>query len=317
MQVKKQSGNARGKWTKASADALIKPHSSSGIFPMPRLLPFLLLLWQLIPASAAKAEHPPASFAGKGLTVQLVSDAGTIQPGQIFHLGLWIHHDPDYHTYWINPGLAGITTQLKPQLPPGFTAGTLIFPPPDKVNMAALRVHGYKNDILLALPITAPTDLRPGPVTFPVDAAWMCCHRTCNPGNTKLSLTLASAANAVPDAAWTPKFEALQQSQPPALTGWNLSARRLEKEIELTAVPPAGLPLPEEPQFFSLDNLICSHPLQVWEKAGTGYRVKLSLSDFPPEDQTQLRGLLSAQGSWQKEAQKNCVSIAVPIQAAE
>ena len=275
-----------------------------------RLFLFLILLGIV---SRAPAEVLPALFTGKGLRVQLVSDRQVIKAGETFHLGLWIQHEPGYHTYWQNPGLAGVPTKLVPELPPGFTSGILIYPPPDKVKMAAIRVHGYENDVLIALPITAPAVLPAGPLNFPIEATWMCCQRTCNPGHARLSLTLATASSSVPDAAWDSKFQELKAAQPPALTGWTAAARLLDKEVELTLTPPAAMALPAQPQFVSSDNLICSHPPQLWQQDGTGYRVRLTLSDFPPQDPSTLRGLLFGQGTWLPGQAAPYVSVAIPL----
>lgn len=282
---------------------------------MIRILQRLLLFYLIFPGSVP-AEDITDRFSGKGVTVQLVSDVRVIQPGQTFHLGLWLHHDAGYHTYWQNPGLAGVPTKLTPQLPLGFTAGTLMYPPPDKVKMAAIRVHGYERDVLIALPVTAPASLPPGPVVFPVEATWMCCQRTCNPGVAKLSLTLQAGPSTAVDESWEPPFQALQAQQPPPLEGWTTTAHRFEKEIELILQPPAGMKLPEAPQFFSSDNLICSHPLQSWQRDGAGYRVRLTLSDFQPDDQTRLRGLLQSHGSWLPGQNAAYVSLAVPLTPA-
>lgn len=257
----------------------------------PLLLPLLTVSGFAAPAlhAADATDH----FHGSGLKVQLVSDVSAIQPGQTFYLGLWIQHEPGYHTYWSNPGLAGVPTVLAPELPEGFTAGAMIYPPPDKVKMAGLRVHGYEHDVLVALPLTAPKDLS-GPVTIRTKATWMCCHNTCNPGFTELSLTFPAATSPTPCLEWKPKFDALAADQPPAADGWVFSARRNGKTVEFTATPPEGVTLPAKPQFFSTDNLICSHPVQNWKPESGREMVSLTLSDFPPKDETRLRGLLHA-----------------------
>ncbi len=290
---------------------LINGGGFSGIMGMMRLL----LLFFLFSATAlvSLAEGAPAVWVGKGIKVQLVSDRQVITPGSTFHLGLWIQHDPGYHTYWQNPGLAGVPTKLAPELPPGFTAGAILYPPPNKVKMAGIRVHGYEHDVLIALPITAPADLAAGPVTLPVLATWMCCHRTCNPGHAPLSLTLTAGAAAMPDEKWSPQFAKLRSAQPPALADWTAVARRTGAEVELTLTPSSSRLLPPLPQFFSSDNLICSHPVQAWETVGKGYRVKLTLSDFLPADQTMLRGVLYSSGSWLPGRTVPYVAVALPL----
>jgi DsbC/DsbD-like thiol-disulfide interchange protein len=283
---------------------------------MIRFLPLLLLFCLVLAAPASPAE-PTAFFQGKGLSVELVSDSTTAAPGSTFHLGLWIKHDPEYHTYWLNPGLAGVATKLNPKLPAGYQTGTLIYPPPDKVKMASLDVHGYERDVLIALPVTVPADAAPGSLTIPVECTWMCCRNVCNPGLANLNLTIQIDSKSQPSATWEPKFKDLLASQPPAIQGWTLRATRFEKEIELIAQPPAGLTAPEAPQFFSLDNLICSHPPQSWQKDGPGYRVRLELSDFQPKDTSQLRGLLFGKNSWLADKTAPYVAINVPVDTAK
>lgn len=273
----------------------------------------LLFLGCFAPVLSEGADEAQAFFQGKGLTVQLVSDVSSVRPGETFQLGLWLKHEPDYHTYWQNPGLAGVPTKMNPTLPAGFRTGAMIYPPPDKVKMAAIRVHGYEHDTLVALPVTVPAGQAAGLLTIPVEATWMCCRRTCNPGLAQLSLTVQVGEVRRADSRWQPKFEALAAAQPPVLKGWSLTATRFEKEVELVAQPPAGLPLPAAPQFFSSDNLICSHPVQNWQKDGAGYRVRLSLSDFLPEDQSHLRGLLFGQGSWLEGKDAPYASVAVKL----
>ncbi len=286
-----------------------------------RVLLLCLLLslaaFPLVAAGDPAADSPsPAHFDGKGLKLALLPDFATIAPGQTFHLGLWIQHDPGYHTYWSNPGLAGVPTKLVPSLPPGFTAGELLFPPPQKVSMAAIRVHGYEQNVLVALPVTAPATLPEGPVTIPVEATWMCCQRTCNPGFASLSITLRCGPASIPDPESQEKFQSLLASQPPPLNGWTLTAVREKNGIRLTAAAPDELPFPDSPQFFSLDNLICSHPVQKWTVSGNTGQVLLTFSDFPPADPSSLKGVLTATNSWRPDKFTPAVTISVPFIAA-
>ncbi len=285
----------------------------SGMTLMIRFL-ILFLVWSAL-ALPGRASDPVSFYQGKGLTVQLVADVRVVRPGETFQLGLWIKHEPGYHTYWQNPGLAGVPTKLNPKLPAEFKTGAMVYPPPDKVKMASIRVHGYERDVLVALPVTVPAGQAAGPLAIPVAATWMCCRRTCNPGLAQLTITVTIGETRRANEEWLPKFKALEAAQPPVLEGWTLTAARFEKEVELIAHPPAGLTPPAAPQFFSSDNLICSHPLQNWQRDGAGYRVRLALSDFLPEDQTQLRGLLYGQGSWLAGREMPYAAIAVPLGA--
>ena len=117
------------------------------------------------------------------------------------------------------------------------------------------------------------------------------------------------------DAAWTEKFEAVRASQPPEIQGWKLRAVRRGNTVTLTGTPPAGLRLPEKPQFFCDDNLICSHPVQTWESAPDGgFSAMLTVSEFPPKGVKTLSGLLFSPGGWHAAGAAPYVQIRVPLE---
>jgi DsbC/DsbD-like thiol-disulfide interchange protein len=280
-------------------------------FAMPRIL--LLLCFML--SVFSNTVRAGASFQGLGLKVELVSEVTSVRPGQPFYAGLFIRHEAAHHTYWKNPGLAGVATNLVWTLPKGWTAGSIEWPAPDKVKMAMYDTHGYERDVLLMVKITPPAQVKEKEITLRTKASWMCCGRTCNPGFRDLTLTLPVAAAADPawDKTWHPVFEKERAQVPVLVRGWKFSAKRAGKKITLTGTPEQpGLALPEAPQFFSSDNLICSHPKQVWQKTGQGFSVELEMSEFLPKAQTKLRGLLRGKTGW-NPGDPRAVEIAVPI----
>ena len=258
-----------------------------------------------------------AAHRGEGLKVELVSEVTAIIPGQPFYMGLFIHHEAGYHTYWKSSGLAGVPTKLEWKLPEGFTSDEIEWPIPTKVKMATINTHGYDHDVLLMVKITPPKNVLIDSAIMKTTASWMCCAKTCHPGYAELTLNLPilrTAAAPAWDVRWRDQFENSRTLIPPPLTGWRLSARRLDKVVVLTGEPTAGATLPEAPQFFSTDNLICSHPMQIWQQDGAGFRATLTISDLPPTDQSRLRGLLWSKGSWIKDATASCCTIDVPLE---
>jgi DsbC/DsbD-like thiol-disulfide interchange protein len=256
-----------------------------------------------------------ASFQGKGLAVELVSEVTSIRPGQPFYAGLFIRHEAAHHTYWKNPGIAGVATNLAWTLPDGWTASSIEWPAPDKVKMATYDTHGYERDVLLMVKITPAAQVKEKEITLRTKASWMCCARACNPGFCDLTLTLPVTAAAEPswDKKWRPVYEKERQQFPVRVQGWAFTAKRDGKKITLTATPEQpGVTLPGEPQFFSSDNFICSHPKQAWKRTGQGFSVELEMSEFPPKDQTKLRGLLRGVSGWNTGATR-AVEIEVPI----
>ena len=58
-------------------------------------------------------------------TVELVSDASEIAPGQTFHLGVTFDKEPHWHIYWKNPGASGLAPEFDWDLPAGFEVGAI------------------------------------------------------------------------------------------------------------------------------------------------------------------------------------------------
>ena len=51
-------------------------------------------------------------------------------PGKTVWLGLQLTHQPDWHTYWKNPGDSGLPIAVQWTLPTGITAGDIAWPVP-------------------------------------------------------------------------------------------------------------------------------------------------------------------------------------------
>src|SRR6187551_155684 len=46
------------------------------------------------------------------LSIELVSEVTSIQPGTPFYVGLHLKHQEHYHTYWKFPGIVGVPTDM-------------------------------------------------------------------------------------------------------------------------------------------------------------------------------------------------------------
>jgi thiol:disulfide interchange protein DsbD len=137
-----------------------------------------------------------------------------IQAGKTFWLGLQIEHQPDWHTYWQNPGDSGLPTRLQWQLPAGLQAGDIAWPLPKKFPIGTLANYGYEGRLLLTVPVTVGADFRfpdTGPLALGLQAEWLVCRQECIPQEGRFSLNLASAATQTPHAA---SFESAQKLSP-------------------------------------------------------------------------------------------------------
>ena len=78
--------------------------------------------------------------------MELLSENLSIAPGEPFFVGWRIRRDVGWHTYWKHPGDVGVPPALKWEVPVGFTAGELCFPPPERIKMASVAAHGHKGE---------------------------------------------------------------------------------------------------------------------------------------------------------------------------
>ena len=105
-----------------------------------------------------------------------------VQAGTTFWIGLQLQHAPEWHTYWRNPGDAGLPTELSFTLPKGLQMGPVMWPLPEKIAVGKHTNYGFHQDVLLAVAVTvAPTYRAPGhrQVLVQLRANWLACRLEC------------------------------------------------------------------------------------------------------------------------------------------
>src|ERR1700730_11394756 len=140
----------------------------------------------------------PAAFPLSGnvaatdnVKARLVSEVSAIAPGQSFWVALEFDIRDGWHTYWRIPAASGQATTLKWQLPPGFTAGDIVWTTPHRFEIPPLVNYGYAKHAVHLVSVTAPKDLKPGtPVVLSAKASWLVCSDVCIPEDAELQLKL-------------------------------------------------------------------------------------------------------------------------------
>ena len=120
----------------------------------------------------AVPEGKSQTYEGKELVkAELVADTNAIIPGKKFTAGLLLRMAPGWHTYWKFSGDAGIPTELKWKLPPGWKAGELQWPIPLKTNDPGdIQTYGYQDEVLLMQEIIPPAKIDNSPVKLSAEA---------------------------------------------------------------------------------------------------------------------------------------------------
>lgn len=147
--------------------------------------------------SNANSSDPNAKHGAEEVHAkpELFASVKAVQAGKPFKLGVQLTMDPDWHTYYKDPGEAGMATSIDWQLPPGFKAGELLWEKPHGFNDAGITTYGYSGKTFIAAPITPPVNLAPGTkLTFSAKVHWLTCKEICLPGKGSVSLTLPVAS---------------------------------------------------------------------------------------------------------------------------
>jgi thiol:disulfide interchange protein DsbD len=94
----------------------------------------------------------------KRLEVRLVADQSAWQPQKPLGLLIDVRHKPGWHTYFINPGEAGLGLKLKWTHNPGIIISELQWPIPEKKDLLGLVAYSYSGQSLYVLQLSTGPD---------------------------------------------------------------------------------------------------------------------------------------------------------------
>ena len=176
----------------------------------------------------ALAQTALPSFGGSSLAAhhtqaKLILSADTAKPGDTIWAGVDMKMEPGWHTYWKNPGAAGLPTKIQWQLPPGVTAGEIQWPLPEKLPPIEVTTYGYDNEVVLLVPLTLATNLPAGPLDLKANVSWLECKDVCVPASqaVEAKLNIGSETAISADAAM---IELWKSKTPQSSQDWSIQA---------------------------------------------------------------------------------------------
>ncbi|MBE2282269.1 MAG: hypothetical protein IAE77_02265 [Prosthecobacter sp.] len=273
----------------------------------------------------ALCSWPFAAKAQTGLRLQLVSEQSAIVPGKPFTVGLYLEHDRGWHTYWRFPGIVGVPTQMKWDLPEGWKAGPLVYPEPERTLMFQIKAQGFDRDVMLRTEITPPANLKIGDqVTLTGKASWMCCGKSCHPGAMDLSLTLPVAETAEWNSKWRKLLDEERARAERTSDAWTAAASEKGEVITLVLKPASAEARVSKNQreagqiiVFTEDGWFDTDKPQTIQRHDDGsltitlLKADTYLGDSPPQT---LRAILRNDEGWVQDASWRCLQIAPPIE---
>jgi DsbC/DsbD-like thiol-disulfide interchange protein/cytochrome c biogenesis protein CcdA len=176
---------------------------------MIRLFAILVLACMLsVPAAAFES----APVTTKRAVATMITDADSITPGGQVRIALRLRLADGWHTYWHNPGEAGVPVELAPSLSPGATSGPIEWPAPGRMSEGPITTYGYTGEVVLPVTVT----LAPGvnAVSGELTAHWLVCKEICVPEEASFPIALTAGSGA--PSAEAPLFKAHDLAVPRA-----------------------------------------------------------------------------------------------------
>lgn len=271
---------------------------------------------------------PLQSFAGFGgpahVQVKLVQEEETIQPGRPFWVAIHLNIEHDWHVYWKNPGDAGMPLKIEWKLPPGFEAGPLQWPFPEKFTVADMVGFGYEGEVVLLSLLSPPANLPSNqPIQLDAQVKWLVCSAlTCQPGSAPVSIKV------------TPEAKMPQTSQEAVALFSNARSKMPTSHAEVKTIRKEGIVQIEVPNgeqetqsnpivgvyFFPEQKDIIDHSVEptvaVSHKADNRYFVNLKGSDEIGAKSQILKGVLVVHTQQGAEENVQAFDIDTPIEEA-
>jgi thiol:disulfide interchange protein DsbD len=161
----------------------------------------LLLLLTTMPVLARES----APVTSRRAVVTLVTDTDA-RDGQPFRAALRLRLAPGWHSYWQNPGDAGVAPDLQFDAPA--SAGPITWPAPQIIAEGPVTTYAYTGDVLLPVTISAPA----GALALRAHASWLVCERICVPEEGDFAIDMPAGTPA--PSAEAPLFAAAAARSP-------------------------------------------------------------------------------------------------------
>jgi thiol:disulfide interchange protein len=260
--------------------------------------------------NAAPRDPSPHSDAA------LVSDVRSVLPGDSITVAIRLTLDRGWHTYWTNPGDAGLPLTVAWQLPAGVTASALQFPVPHLTPQPPLMSYGYENEVfVLTTFYISPNATQSTALQLTGKADWLACADVCLPATATVSIALPiSRTRQTGDTKWTAAIANTRAQLAQTSGTWGVRSWLSSAGYTLRIVLPTSTAATfTEPYFFvdSAGIVEYSMPQRV-ARSGDTLLIELPPAKFGTDTARALTGVVTADLS---AASKRGWAISVPVSA--
>lgn len=250
---------------------------------------FRCLLISLFSCATAAAQTGRASAVW-------ISPSATAEPGKPLQTAIRMEHDKGWHSYWINPGEAGLPTTVEWKLPPGWKCGGLQLPAPIRFKTGGLAGFGYEGTVWFPVTLIPPENFT-GVARLDATISWLACSEEgCVPGQAETHLDLrAGQYEATDDEA---AIRQAHEKLPKKLDGLRLAVTENNGHLILGIANDAGAgsDLSESRVFPATPEVIDARAELRFTKSGSQWTAEAPLSEFAKKPLRKLTLVLTGAG---------------------
>lgn len=200
------------------------------------------------------------------------------------------------------------------ELPSGTKAGEIQWPYPERIDLPPLTSYGYKNQVLLLVPVTVDGNYPLSRLNLRARAEWLTCKDMCVPGRTDLNLSLPVVKDnfGVIFNGYKATFDQIRLQLPqtdPAITCQvTLDGKQWHLNIRTPQKPQADI------IFYPFRDDVIEHAQpQLSKVTDEGYQVDLTKSHLYQGFSTMLEGIAVNPSGWDDNGTMKAILIQAPV----
>jgi len=168
------------------------------------------------------------------VSVEVIPLAQGVSPGESFEVAVIFSMERDWHTYWQNPGEAGMPTSFQWKLPENFQITNQREPTPVRHVDQGITTFIHEDEAIYLFNIQAPDEVADSN-RFTVDINWLECKDLCQPGSSTHHFVLAGGEfRGSKNVEWTSLVQRAELNFPGTFSGVMGQAIFRGEHIELS-----------------------------------------------------------------------------------
>jgi DsbC/DsbD-like thiol-disulfide interchange protein len=229
----------------------------------------------MLGVSAVAAEPVRSGHAA----AEWLAESGRVPAGGTLRTVVRLVIDSPWHTYWTNPGEAGMPTSAVWKLPDGWSAGEFVHPVPMAFMTGELAGYGHEGTVGFPVELRAPENFE-GEALLKATVSWLACHGdACVPGEAELALRV-EAGQPVPSAAAPLVVRAFDEMPVAAPDGVTLSLREEAKDAVLSILGQTGFDPAACTVFAKTPEVLDPREKILFRRSGDGWQARVAMSPY-------------------------------------